>query len=112
MCRRTRIAMPMVALDSPNGSAKDSSASHGLPLSKHLLGVLAEQRRTAREAPRGGAGDEGAAGIGKRGTELGVLDLDEEAAIAQMGIVEVLVGRADRRPRKALRLADAIDLVG
>src|SRR4029077_20428202 len=77
-----------------------------------LLGVLAEERWAAREAPRARGGNERPAGIEKLPVELGMAHGDPEAAIVEVGIVEVLVGRPDRRPRESLTLTCPVDVVG
>src|SRR5206468_10633243 len=81
-------------------------------LGAHLLRVLPEQRWAPREAPRTGRRDERPTGVEELPAELGMAHRDPEGAIVEVGIVEVLVRRPDRRPREPLTLTGTVDLIG
>src|SRR5690242_7656805 len=85
-------------------SRRAGTGSAVVRFGKHLAGVLAEERRTARESPRRRRHDERPARVEEFPAELGVPDGDPEAAVVEMRIVEVLVLRPDRRPRESLPL--------
>src|SRR5439155_929172 len=113
-------AMPTIAAASFIGASRDQSRRAELaPLvcvdagrGEHLFRVLPEERWAPREAPRAGRRDERSAGVEELPLELGMAHRDPEAAIVEVGIVEVLVRRPDRRPREPLALAGTVDLVG
>src|SRR6059058_3036696 len=76
-------------------------------LSKHRLGVLAEQRRAAADLPARPRGKPFAGRITKRAPELRMLDIGKGLAGEPMLVERVFVRLAQRRPEepRILRLA-------
>src|SRR5215470_2707015 len=113
-------AMPTIAAVSFIGTSPDQPRrAEASPLvrvdaggGQHLLGVLAEERWPPCETPRARGGNERPAGVEELPVELGMAHRDPEAAIVEVGVVEVLVGGPDRGPRKSLTLTRTVDLVG
>jgi hypothetical protein len=95
----------------------DDTSGHG-PLSDHVIFhqhcqfagrqpqlaaqdfdvMLADPRRSPRDAPRRAVIDRRFAGIGEAATEFRMLDRFPETAIVQMRVIEQLLWRADRTP--------------
>src|SRR6202795_2580656 len=66
--------------------------------------MLAEDRRTSGNAPRGAVEQIRRARVAELAPELRMLDLDEEAARSELLVVEQRLGRADRRVGLAQKL--------
>jgi hypothetical protein len=74
--------------------------------------MLADPRRSTRDAPRRAVIDRRFARISEAATEFRMLDLLPKTAIMQMRVVEQFLWRADRTPGETALLRAMIDVLG
>ena len=79
---------------------------------EEFLVVFAELRSGPAECPGGLAEDVGGAGVGEGGGEFGVLNIDEEAAGAEVGVLEGVGDFEDFAEGEVALLAAFEDLIG
>src|SRR5579872_4195287 len=81
------------------------------PLGPHLVGVLTQQRGTARHDPRRRRREERCSRVRDRAAHLVVPELHEVSSGAQVRVVEDLLGGADHAPGKPRGLPEPVQLL-